>query len=115
MPRKPTQLLEVLYRQAKLKKLDAEVHAQLGQNPAFPWSNWGKTPRAGARWTEEEVESIRSAIELDYKPAAGKNRIGLRCFSELAWAHGRSGIGVFEKLKQLYRGTFWKTFTDLHD
>lgn len=95
-------------RYARLKKADAQVRAKHGANHTLGLpSEWSPTPRAGARWSEQECEALVSAIETYYKV---RNQ-PLTCYelAELGWKIGRSANSINEQaLKLLPRKSFCK-------
>lgn len=82
-----------------LRKTDELVFNEFGPNKAFGYSTeWSKTPRSGARWTDQENVDFLKRVKAEtvLEPFA---------LSLIAWHHGRSGNACFEQLQKL---KYWR-------
>lgn len=95
-----------IIRTKLLNRAEQLLRKTKGQHPAFPWSDWGDRPRAGALWSEAELESAKLHVAQEFKGS----RLPFTVFADLAWLHGRSANGIHDKLKDVMGKMFYKTF-----
>jgi hypothetical protein len=95
-------------RSRRLKAAETQYRKTKGVHPAYPWSEWSDRPRAGALWSFTEITALTSSIKELTNVGDKVRKLNVADLCELAWRHGRSANGVYEKLQDLLGRQFYR-------